>query len=453
MLLFGGVWAGANSPDTIRRSPDPPATAQPPVNLVLASVDATGGRDVTAELQAFIDGVPDGGIARLAKGGSYRIEGTLLLSERHDLRIDGNGSRLFATTTGGPDRTHLRVVGGSGLVIYDVEIAGANPHAGLDDRAYQVDLVGQHGIRLEGTTDLELARVQVSDIFGDFVYVGRSTDGRWTERLWIHDSVFTRSGRQGIAVTAGRDVVIENNTITDTRRATVDLEPNGASWGAENIHILNNQVGAGRLLFLAAAGAGPVDRVVVAGNELRGHILNTVVVPPSDVRRNTFYFVDNTSDTPATRAPLRFTRIDGVVVRGNTQPVVRPGEAGVDADGVCGLVVTGNDLSPGNRQVSRTAGGCGTPPVANPPEPPAVAGRPVSGAVIATTTTTTTTAPPPRRGAPEDPDSGVGSGRAGRIALGGAMVVGLVLAAWAALSATRARRQAGRRRFSRSPRH
>ena len=48
--------------------------------------------------------------------------------------------------------------------------------------------------------------------------------------------------------------MIEHNQITDTRRATIDLEPNGPEWGAENVHILDNRIGPGRLLFLAAAG-------------------------------------------------------------------------------------------------------------------------------------------------------------------------------------------------------
>ena len=117
---------------------------------------ATGqDADATAELQALIDRTPDGGEVRLS-GGRYRIEGTLVVEERRDLTIDGNGSTLFATTTGTLKRSHLRVVGGRDIVVHDLTIIGANPHAGLDERAYQPTLEGQHGIRLEGVTDIEL---------------------------------------------------------------------------------------------------------------------------------------------------------------------------------------------------------------------------------------------------------------------------------------------------------
>ena len=146
----------------------------------ISPIDATGGADVTAELQALIDRTPNGGVVRLQPGGRYRVEGTLLLVDRQRLTIDGNGARLFATTTGGERRSHLRVVGGTDLVVRDLEIIGANPHAGLDDRAYQEDLVGQHGVRLEGVTDVELSHLRISDIYGDFVYVGRRDDGQWS---------------------------------------------------------------------------------------------------------------------------------------------------------------------------------------------------------------------------------------------------------------------------------
>ena len=305
-------------------------------------------------------------------------------------------------------------------------------------------LVGQHGIRLEGATDVELARVHVFDVYGDFVYLGPGSDGGWSQGVWIHDSVFARSGRQGLTVTAGRDVVIERNVITDTRRATVDLEPNASTWGAENVHILDNQVGPGRLLFVAAGGGGPVDRVVVARNQLRGHILNTIVDPPSSKRRRDFYFVDNTSDTPATRSPLSFTRVDGLVVEGNRQPMVRPGEAAVSVNDVCGVVVTGNDLSPGTLQLDDTQAPCGTAPSMIPPVPPSAAGRPVSRApspttttTISTTTTTTRPAPPP-----VTTDDGGGIGRWALVAL----LLGGLIAAIALLVWELARRRAARRR-------
>lgn len=422
------------------------AGAGPPADAT--GIDATGKDDVTAELQALIDRVPDGGVVRLAPSGRYRIDGTLRVTGRRDLRLDGNGARLVARTEGGHDRSHLVVTGGSGIVIHDLEIVGANPFAGIGTRAYRADREGQHGIRLEGATDVELARLRISDVYGDFIYLGRSDDGHWTERVWIHDSFFTRNGRQGIAVTSGRDVVIERNTITDTRRATIDLEPNGRSGGAVNVHILDNLIGPGRLLFLAAVGRGPKSDVVVARNRLEGHTLNMIVRPGSSDRPAAFYVVDNTSDTPTTRSPMKFSRVDGLVVTGNKQPIKKAGVAAVDTRGVCGMVVERNKLGRSRLQVIGSQPPCGTPPDLTPPAAPNVAGRPVGGAVTPSPSTTVTPSPTTATTQPAPPPTAGGeTGSGGRLLATAATVAIAALVIGAVIS----RRRATRRDVPRTP--
>lgn len=397
------VWVAAIAmPGTARSS----ATAGDAVR----HIDATGASDVTADLQALLDRTPDGGVVRLQSGGDYRVEGTLVLEDRHDLRIEGNGARIFATTTGDIERSHIRIIGGSGFDVQDLEIEGANPRAGLEEGAYQATLENQHGIRLDGVTDVELDRVQIHGVYGDLVYVSRhEEDRRWTEQVWIHDSTLTHSGRQGIAVVAGRDIVIERNRFTDMARATVDLEPNAPSWGADNIHILDNDVGPGRLLFVAAGGGGPVNRVVIARNTLRGRPLNLWVVPPEGARRQRFWVVDNASDTLAQDAALQFTRTDGVIVHGNRQPMDEPHPL-VETTDSCDVSITENDTAPGTRVLGGTSRQCNFILPVEPPEPPPVAGRgqpapPVPEATApppttAPTATETTAAPPQASSAP-----------------------------------------------------
>jgi Pectate lyase superfamily protein len=365
------------------------------------AIDATGATDVTAALQALIDRTPDGGVVQLQARGSYRVEGTLVVEERHRLRIEGNGALIFATTTGDKSRTHLRIIGGSHLVVRGLEIRGANPYAGTDGAAYVPELEGQHGIRTEGATDVELDRVRVSDVHGDFVYLGRhSEDDRWTERVWIHDSTFARSGRQGISVTGGRDIVIEHNTIMDVRMATIDLEPH-PSFGAENIHIIENRFGPVRLISFAATGGGRVDNVVVARNTLRGQALRVIARPPDGSRRQRYWIVDNTSDTPANRTPLRFADIDGIVVTGNRQAVAGAGEALVELIRTCGVSIAGNDIAPGTLPFTGVGQPCTFRLPLAPPGAPMVAGRgqerPEPSPPVSPTSTTTA---PPTTGAP-----------------------------------------------------
>jgi hypothetical protein len=390
--------------------PATPASVAVGQEAVPGGIDATGASDVTAALQALIDRTPDGGVVQLDAGGAYRMEGTLVMEERHRLRIEGNGARIFATTIGDGSRSHLRIIGGSDLAVRNLEIRGANPHAGIEGDAYVPALEGQHGIRIEGATDVELDGVRVSDVHGDFVYLGRHLeDDRWTERVWIHDSTFARSGRQGISVTGGRDIVIEHNTITDVRMATIDLEPH-PSFGAENIHVIENRFGPVRLISIAATGGGRVDTVVVARNTLRGQALRLIANPPDGTRRQRYWIVDNTSDTPANRTPIRFADIDGIVVTGNRQAVASAGEALVELIHTCGVSIGGNDMKPGTLPFTGVGEPCAFRLPLAPPAAPMVAGRgqerPAAAPSPPASPTSTTTAAP-TTGAPSTrPDTG-----------------------------------------------
>jgi hypothetical protein len=435
------------------------AAARPPAPAQGATgdIDATGRSDVTAGLQALFDRTPDGGIVQLAAGADYRVEGTLVLEDRHDLRIEGNGARIFATTRADRTRSQLELVGGSDLVVRNLEIQGANPHAGLEERAYVAELEAQHAIGLYGVRDVELDRVNLHDTYGDFVYLARRDgDQGWSQGVWIHDSTFARSGRQGIAVVAARDVVIEHNRFTDVRRATIDLEPNGPSWGANNIHVIDNQVGPGRLLFVAAAGIGPVDGVVIARNTLQGRALYVWVDPPEGSRRQRFWVVDNTTDTMAMDEPVQFTRTDGAVVDGNRQAIEAP-DALVRSTDSCSVAVTDNAIAPSTRALEGQSRECNFSMSVEPPAPPAVAGRgrpappptttapattiipPTTAASATSTTSTTSTSSsptstqPPTTGQLAASDAEGGDGVAGPV-----VVLTIVLSALASVGGLRA---------------
>jgi Right handed beta helix region len=376
----------------------PPAAAAPAAAAQNAgTIDASGATDVTADLQALFDRTPDGGVVQLERDGDYRVEGTIVLRDRHDLVIDGDGARIFATTRGEPGRSQIRILGGSGLEIRSLEIQGANPHAGLDERAYVAKLEWQHGISLEGPTDVEIGRVNIHDTYGDHIFIGwRVDDRRLTERVWIHDSTFARSGRQGIAVIDGRDIVIERNRFTHMSRATVDLEPAGGLV-VENVHIIDNEVGPGRLLFVPAAGGGPINRIVIARNRLHGRPLTIDVKTPEGQRRRHFWVIDNTTDAIHHEGPVNFTRVDGAVVRGNRQPVGE-GAALVSTTDSCDVRVKDNDIAPSTRALRGENRECNLFITSQPPGPPPVAGRgqeqTAPPTTPPTTPATTTTSPP-----------------------------------------------------------
>ena len=386
--------------------------------VVPRTIDADGRTDDTKALQRFIDKVPNGRVIKFRPGGRYRVDGTLFVENRRNLTFDGQGALVFAKTRGGPDRGEWWVKGGAQIVFRNLSVQGANPRGGVSKGAYVRKLETQHGFRFEGVNGAELDHVRVTDVYGDFVYVGRDKKRRPSRNVWIHDSTFLRNGRQGIAVTAATNVIIERNRFNDTRRSTVDLEPNARSWHISNVFVLHNTVGKGRLLFVASHGQGSVNDVVISGNRLLGHPLTIDVMPGGNQRRSNWVVTNNVSNTIVHSRPMRFFAVDGLVVSGNTQRVTgkRPG---VVIDGDCGASVSNNQFGTGS--VRRNGARCAaalTIPKASP-----LPGRGQS----ATTTTTSpgvtaphpSTTPAPTTSTPSvagRPGSGGGTAWAGWVA-------------------------------------
>jgi hypothetical protein len=317
--------------------------------------------------------VPNGRIIRFRAGGRYRLDGTLLVSRRRALTFDGTGALIFATTRGDQNRSQFRVRGGSGITFRNLKIKGASANAGTGDDAYIPKLAKQMGIRFEGVDGAEVDHVTITNVFGDFVYVGLDAKEVASRNVWIHDSSFRSNGRQGVAITSATGVIIERNTFFNTRRSTIDLEPTGHRWRVDHVFILNNVVGKGRLLFVASGGQGPVSNIVVSGNRLPGHALSIDVKQSGKQRRSNWVVVDNVSNVKVDNRVMRFMAVDGLLLRGNRETVTGSDPA-VELSDVCGAVVTGNDFGTG--QVQKKGNPCAAPLVV--PQPPVIPGRSAS---------------------------------------------------------------------------
>ncbi len=372
-----------------------------------AAIDATGATDVTAALQGFLDGVPDGSTVSFAGSARYRIEGTLRLVNRQNLTLVGNGATFFATTTGNRTRSQWQVEAGANIVFRTMVIKGANPNAGVATEAYVSALEAQHAINAGNVRGLEVDRVTATDTYGDFVYLGKQFGG-WVDGAYIHDSRFERNGRQGVSITGARNVRITHNYIGNTRRATFDIEPNGATWGADNVLIADNEIGPGRLLFVASAGSGPISNITVTRNVL--HRPLTATVAASDgTRRQNYVFTDNVSDANWGRAggsALTFKKVDGITVTGNVQKLqAGRGTVGVEAFDSCNVTVRGNSFPGGAGEATVlayagcAASGAGAGTTTTPSPSPST--TPTASPSTTPTASPPTTPPPARPPAPQ----------------------------------------------------
>ncbi len=366
-VRFGPAPDVISSPEITPEPPDvrPTATAAPttPVVDVPSSVDATGATDVTAQLQALIDGAPDGATIRLGADARYRIRTTLELNGRHDLTIDGRAATITLVESDLSHRRNLWLVGSTSIVVRDLTLVGSNPDPGILDEANQFE----HAIWIDGGSGITIDRVTMTNPWGDCVYLG-DRDGRldWVDGLIVRNSSCHGAGRNGVSIVAGRNVRIEDSTFGNIGLHAVDIEPNQTTpvQGADRVAVTGNQVdGPIEDYFFAANGWGPVANLSVENNVLVGVPMRITIAPVegSGYVRRSVLVTGNRSDTPAPaveQAAMSFGRVIGLTVTGNVVPLEGDGSALVDVQDSCQVTITDNQFPGGSTQWRGSVGSC-----------------------------------------------------------------------------------------------
>ncbi len=261
----------ATSPLSTPATPVPlPVSTAPPARTsrIPASIRADCSVDVTDQIQTWINRVPDDYELSFAPKACYRVDGTLTLQNRHHLTIDGGDAVIKEVTKGALKRIGVAILGGSDITVRHLTVWGANPTAGARADAYHPDLVGQHGFKVGGATNVLLDHVKARDVYGDFVYIG--DDNRQpSSHISVTNSTFTRSGRQGITVVDANNVTIKGNTIAGAAKTMFDIEPNSPWQEATSIHIVDNVTGSATSFWLANEGAhANVGDIEIIGNRM-----------------------------------------------------------------------------------------------------------------------------------------------------------------------------------------
>jgi hypothetical protein len=247
----------------------------PAVSIVPANVDRTCRTDVTAPLNAWLASVPDSWTARFQGGGCFRIDGTLRLTDRSNLVVDGDGAVFWPGIVGGGGRVAWRLVGGTRVTLENMTINGANPH-GL----YDPSLESQHGVEIQGTTYVDINHTIIKATFGDFIYFAASKTAQSTG--YVHQNTLTTAGRNGVTVVAGSHITIDHNSISHVTYAMIDLEPSHALAGAFAIIIDSNTFGPGaRYMVGVITTYGSVHDVVVTNNRLAPNMMMSWRYPTS----------------------------------------------------------------------------------------------------------------------------------------------------------------------------
>jgi hypothetical protein len=331
--------------------------AQAAIYTIPDSIPGGCSVNVTQSIRTWLASVPDGSTAQFRRR-CYRVDGTLQLNGRRSLVLAGNEATFRAMTLGGSHRAHWRFVGGENLTIRNMTIRGGNPDPGH----HVYDLQWQHGIDLQGVKGIEIQGVNIVNPLGDCIYVGNSYPGgvsRWTSDARVSLGSCRGPGRMGVAVTAGRNVLVQRVAFENVAIFVFDVEPDGAGAGAEDVTFQYNHAKApiGYYALAAMLGNGPVDGITVHENTVSGAGMRMVFRAFNSERRSNITVTGNTADTgwnwPGAESIL-FRRIDGATVTQNTIPLSGSNMALVSAQESCAINVFGNSY-PGGVAEARIA--------------------------------------------------------------------------------------------------
>ena len=247
-----------------------------------ASIDATGSKDVSAELNAFIRNAPNGSTIVFKAGGTYRLGEVVRVLGKKRITLEGNGATLKLT---GPIDFF-----GAGIfveqlsediTIRDLTIVGQHAAAGTKDALGRGE--NQNAIAVYGSTNTLIERVDIRRVGGDCLYVSAHERRIWSDGVTFRDSTCRLTGRMGVTVIAGSRVRVVNNTFDEIGYAVVGIEPDAGNEGARDVVVRDNTVGSYSLTdqyegFLFYACNAPwsdgavVRDVTVSGNTVAGNL-------------------------------------------------------------------------------------------------------------------------------------------------------------------------------------
>jgi hypothetical protein len=383
--------AGATCPiavPTIGHGLSPTATGT--VYVVPATIDATGTREVSSELQTWLvntvrSGTPDRpSLIRFQPGGRYWVDYTIILRRQaggipkvmwpdlpkfsiDNIRIDLNGATLeqrttrpyrLGTTVLDPRKRYgdpiLMTGGAAGVEITNGTITGPNNVATFHPRQEEwagIIISSRRSDKLP-VGGIWIHDVAISDVFGDFIRITANTakDEHLSDIL-IEDNRMNVAGRHGIVLHGGTNLVIRRNDIRNVARINFDAEPT-ATQGFLGVAITENTGNASPLGYFQLAGPvrSAASNIQFVGNTITNGNFRVKVGGGLSNPRRCLVFSNNrnlgTSEytrSLAYKSLIRVAHWDGVTIDHNFDRVRASGKVtAVDLEGSTNTSVTAN---------------------------------------------------------------------------------------------------------------
>jgi hypothetical protein len=328
--------------------PTPTLAPTPSAAPVACTVTVPDGGSV----QGGINATPDGGTTCLTSGATYVLSSAVILPNRTDFTLDGQGATVRANGYWGPAVAEILTAnGGTNITFRNLVIEGTDETPG----EYNAGPEYQAGIALRGTQTALVEGNTIRNVQGDGVgaYAAGSTPVR---DLQVLSNTIDGTGRWGITLTHAERVTIAANWILNSEKY-VEMEPDAASPAhfVRDVTVRFNSAGGPGVHFIAAYGPGLLQNITVEDNEVHPSGVSgkpnrgiwSYFEPTAGFRASNIIFRNNTGngtiyEDPGWTGGLLLCDTDVATVTGNTQAIVAGSMPGVRSSGATGVSVSGN---------------------------------------------------------------------------------------------------------------
>jgi Big-like domain-containing protein len=297
-------------------SPSPSSTLSSSTFSIPTSIDDTGATDVAPAILSWIAAVPDGSTLVFGAGKTYRVEEVLQITGRKNLTFDGKGSTFISKNAAEDQRAMWRTWDCSILVFKNMTLTGSYSTPGT----FNSSLQHAHGLDLRGTS-AEIYGVHILNMAGDGVYFGLGQTSALNKSSGsFHDSSVVGTGRNGVSVTAGQNIMVQKITTDKVGYETFDVEPNvGTGWGASNVTFESNTLGSSYEQSFVVIGNAPISNITFSNNS--GTLGLVAYVVGRTYRPSNVVFSGNITKNSMNAPVFDISYADYPAVTNNTVPI------------------------------------------------------------------------------------------------------------------------------------
>jgi hypothetical protein len=233
--------------------------AQEATRTIPVSVTSDCSKNVTSAVAGFVGG---GGRMQLLPGGCYQVNAKLAIANGS---LDMRGSTFRKTKQEsdvekecGKHAGFIKL--GSGGSISNGRLERVGGPGGYDPCHY-----AEHGIEVVGATNTAASKMTMSRIRGDCLYLQKM------QGFLGRDLDCESNGRQGGAISAGRDIKIDGYIVRNSARSGWDFEANGsdADDGIYNFEMSHFDMTTGLIAFPSQGYNAPQDGIYLHDGIIR----------------------------------------------------------------------------------------------------------------------------------------------------------------------------------------